>query len=161
MINIGDFLKRSAASYDCTQSTITIAGYKIESLTSAVLKPSESFTVEKGIGDQYYTAIRQKEVYMLDVTLLPVSETYEFLIRLKEHCDINNTYFDVTVVDNGTFIGNFDAHFMNIPSVSISENPEDKTFSFSMMKSTDGSLLTVTGGNSYYSDLPLDNYGDF
>ena len=77
-------------------------------------------------------------------------------MQLKEYCDVNNTYFGITVVENGSFFGNFDAHFVQLSSIGISEEPENKSFSFAMLKADDGLLRLTTGSASYYSDIPLE-----
>lgn len=132
-MNLLEFAKRKTKSYDASDSKITIAGIPIDSIIKAELKVSESFSYERGISRDYYTPIKKYEIYTLDLTILPISKCYDKLKLLKSHCDINNTYFGIVVVDNGGFVGNFDAHFTSMENITIALSPEDKTFSFSMI----------------------------
>lgn len=152
-MNLLEFAKRQTKSYDCSQSKITIAGIPIDSITTATLKRTESYRTERGIGVDYYTAIKSYEVVILEVNILPISKCYDKLMALKSYCDANNTYFGITVIDSGNFVGNFDAHFLSTPSTTISQSSDDKTFSFSMLDSDAIPSPITVGGEEYYTEI--------
>ena len=146
-MNIIDKIVKKVGVYnfDPSDTDLIIAGYTMSDYTGVTLTPNQRRRTEQGIDPLYHTYVDLPSYCDLSVTILPACPDLQFMEDLQDALELMKGYFEVTLKQNGRFIGTYDCYFKNDSADVVSGDANDKTYEMVAVKQND-SVFRVEDG---------------
>lgn len=130
-------------NFDPSNSEVIIAGYSMQDFTNVTLTPTQRRVTNQGVDAIYHTYVDVPYHFELSISILPACSDLQFMEDLQDALDIMKGYFEVTLKQNGRFIGTYDCYFKNDSADVINSEANDKTYDLVAVKQNDSAFMTA------------------
>lgn len=130
-------------NFDPSNSEVIIAGYSMQDFTNVTLTPTQRRVTNQGVDSIYHTYVDVPYHFELSISILPACSDLQFMEDLQDALDIMKGYFEVTLKQNGRFIGTYDCYFKNDSADVINSEANDKTYDLVAVKQNDSVFMTA------------------
>lgn len=138
-MNLIDQLAKKLGVYNFDPSNVDliIAGYPMTDFTSVTLTPNQKRTTIQGIDVMYHTYVDVPTFCDINISILPSCADLQFMEDLQDALEVNKGYFEVSLKQNGRFLGVYDCYFKNDSADTMNRDANDKTYELVGVKQND------------------------
>jgi len=125
---IGKAVTRKTKIYDASKNKLIISGITIDGITNLELSGIGVTKSEVGVSDQYYAYYGTWENQQISFDVLPTAQCIDILKLLYKRQRENKAWFKVILYDNGTLVGTYRGHILQIPSLNQNAQASDRQY---------------------------------
>lgn len=143
-------ISKDVQVYDASKNSIKIADLEMTGWEYATISEYELTKEYSGLTKDEIAIVKQVYVRKLTISFLPTEISNERLESLAAVCMSQNKFFKIIILENGVWVGDYNAQFASNAAINLAHEAENRTWEFYIIPTN-----TAVVQNSQVVNLPV------